>query len=676
MRKKHLGLQVLLALLLTATVIFGVEGVCNLPLNRLPEGQRGEIALDLSGAVVTASAAEDGLAEEDYDELDDLDDLDEADDIDDLGETDEPAEENVPVSNTLNLSGAAYADLDWQGYVHQLRLEGAPSSDSANTGVSYTVDCTLTDGSVVTYRSIFSTAVDADNVAIDKEITHLRVQLQDGGANLTGIVVDNAARMQPRRMLFSGLIAAAVCLLWLLRELIGRKPEYGFLIVALCCGIFLCVALPPFSGLSYDDQIHFDYTWAVSWGKEVKMTDSAESLTSFSWSYQDGDSIMDPADTAADHDRLIAVLDRPESNEINENSRTYENQWRLMFTGYVAEALGLWLGRVLGLPMSGQVILCRLVGMLAYVLLCFAAIHKLKRFKLTFAALALMPTPMFMASNFSYDPLCTGFCFLGAALAIDAMMERYTRLSWQRLLVIFVCFLLASTIKAVYAPMLLLVLLLPRSKFASKQQAVYVKLAAMVVMGLAVGGILLNISGDINALQDSRGDGADSVAQVAFILSHPLTYLVYFFKAIFDNFEHYFLSTDRNLWGYIGGMGGTWSLLGLGLMLFTFFTDNDPAMNQRLSWQQRVGVLLVGGVTVGLMFTSMYVGYSAVGSSSFGGVQGRYLQPILPLLFLTLSPNGIKNEMNKTGWHLCFCLGNLTILMLACGQLVLTNLMR
>ena len=50
--------------------------------------------------------------------------------------------------------------------------------------------------------------------------------------------------------------------------------------------------------------------------------------------------------------------------------------------------------------------------------------------------------------------------------------------------------------------------------------------------------------------------------------------------------------------------------------------------------------------------------------------------PDLPLLFMILSPNGVKNEMNKTGWHLCFCLGNLTILMLACGQLVLTNLMR
>ena len=43
----------------------------------------------------------------------------------------------------------------------------------------------------------------------------------------------------------------------------------------------------------------------------------------------------------------------------------------------------------------------------------------------------------------------------------------------------------------------------------------------------------------------------------------------------------------------LGSADWRFLLLGLGLMLFTFFTDNDPAMNQRLSWQQRVGVLRV-----------------------------------------------------------------------------------
>ncbi|MDQ9826235.1 DUF2142 domain-containing protein, partial [Acinetobacter sp. 163] len=70
-------------------------------------------------------------------------------------------------------------------------------------------------------------------------------------------------------------------------------------------------------------------------------------------------------------------------------------------------------------------------------LLCFAALRVLKRFKLTFAALALMPTPMFMAANFSYDPVCTGLCFLGTALMVDAMLDRNAPLRWPRLLVIF-----------------------------------------------------------------------------------------------------------------------------------------------------------------------------------------------------------------------------------------------
>ena len=45
------------------------------------------------------------------------------------------------------------------------------------------------------------------------------------------------------------------------------------------------------------------------------------------------------------------------------------------------------------------------------------------------------------------------------------------------------------------------------------------------------------------------------------------------------------------------------------------------------------------------------------------------------LLALLLSPNGVKNAMDKTGWHLVFSISNLLILMATCYQLVLVNLM-
>lgn len=264
---------------------------------------------------------------------------------------------------------------------------------------------------------------------------------------------------------------------------------------------------------------------------------------------------------------------------------------------------------------------------------------------------------------------------LGTALIIDAVLDRDTRISWKRLLGIFVSFMLACNIKAVYAPLLLLVLLLPRSKFASRGQAVYVKVISMVLMLVAVGGILLDISGDINVIQDTRGDGADSAGQIAFVLSHPLTYFGYFISALWNGFQVYLLDSPRLTWAYLGSCSGIWATFSLMLVLFTCYTDNDTAFAQRVSWQQRIGLLLVAGIATGLMFTAMYVGFSAVGSSSFGGVQGRYMLPILPLFALLLSPNGVKNAMNKTGWHMVFSLGNLLILMATCYELVLVNLM-
>ena len=673
MRKKHSLLQILLAVVIVAAVTFGVEGICNLSLLRLPEGQRGEIALDLTQAEIGEAPAdefseegdfaEEDFANEDYAAEEDAEDEDYA--ADDASTAD-PSTPTILAGQPLTLA--------YEGYVHHLRVEGEVNNSATSTGMAYTVTCTLADGSTQQYTSIFYLSSPADDVIIDAQITSLTLTCDEAGITLSNVVVNNLPRLHVQRMLFSGLTAAAVCLLWLLRELIGRKAEYGFLIVALCFGLFLTLCLPPFTGLSYDDETHFGNVWSLSWGRYVHATDAADSQVSYSWTYQGKDFMKDPADTAIDHARLTALLDQPAMNEVHEE--TTLNQWQLINTGYLPSALGMLLGRVLGAPMSVQMILSRLFNLLAYVALCFFAIRQLKRFKLTFAVLALMPSPMYMACSLSYDPLCSGLCFLGTALTLEAMLDRSTRLSWQRLLGIYVCFLLACTIKAVYAPMLLLVLMLPRSKFASRKQAIYVKFATLLVLCLAVGAVVASITGDINNLQDSRGDGADSNAQIAFILAHPLTYLGIFFSTIFNNFNMYFLEAARTGFGYLGNQTGTWSLLGLMLLLFTLYTDNDAALDQRVTWQQRVGLLIIGGMTVGLVFTTMYVAFSPVGATSYSGVQGRYLQPVLPILFLLLSPNGVKNSMNKTGWHCFFYLSNLALLMITCGQLVLLAMLR
>ena len=61
--------------------------------------------------------------------------------------------------------------------------------------------------------------------------------------------------------------------------------------------------------------------------------------------------------------------------------------------------------------------------------------------------------------------------------------------------------------------------------------------------------------------------------------------------------------------GITGLLQRYWATFSLMLLLFTCYTDNDTAFAQRVSWQQRIGLLLVAGIATGLMFTAMYVGF-------------------------------------------------------------------
>lgn len=637
MRNHKQWLKVLLLLLLTAATIFAVEGLCNWPLLRAPEAQRGEVSLPMG---------EVSLSRESGEEL----------------PTDMEAE-GITLAD-----GGMRADISWSGYVDQLCLRGSVLSPTA-----YTVVCTLPDGSQRTLRSVFTGLTDIDQLVIHQEVTHLTLRAAQGGLTLTGLTIDNVPHLNPVRMLLSGLTALTLGLLWLLRRLIARRAEIGFLLVALCCGAFLSLGMPAATGLSFDDQIHFASAWDLSFGRYPSSSGASEDLANLSLSTQVGEAFVYAQDTATDYAQYLQSLDAPQNAVLT--AAQASRPWELTDTGYLPHALGFVLGRGMGLPMHVQVMLARFMGMLAYVLLCFAALRVLKRFKLTFAALALMPTPMFMAANFSYDPVCTGLCFLGTALMVDAMLDRNAPLRWPRLLVIFASIFLGCTVKAVYAPLLLLMLLMPATKFSSRREEVYVKAISMAVMLVCISGILLDISGDIGTIQDSRAEAADSAGQMAYLLSHPLTYFGDFLSTLLRNFQTYFLNGCRTTWAYLGNCSATISSVSLMLLLFTCFTDNDPSLGQRLSVPQRVGTLLAGGIATGMVFTAMYIGFSAVGSNDFSGVQARYLQPILPLFFLILSPEGIHNRMNRQRWHLVFFLLNLLVLMVTCWQLVLTRLM-
>ncbi len=59
--------------------------------------------------------------------------------------------------------------------------------------------------------------------------------------------------------------------------------------------------------------------------------------------------------------------------------------------------------------------------LLTYALTVYFAIRKLKSGKMIMSVIALFPTNIVLASNYSYDPWVTGFSLLGTAYFVSEM---------------------------------------------------------------------------------------------------------------------------------------------------------------------------------------------------------------------------------------------------------------
>ena len=650
MAKKRIGWIAALLIWVLAAVL-GTEALCQLPVLRLSPEQRGIHAV--AAADMTVSGGDD-LADGDW--------ADDWSDEDWAGE--DWSEEDWAEEEAAEEPGASRSVvIPLNGYVQTLTLYGNVEGEDG----SYTVRCVLPDDSEWNTESYFwalAAESSRDSVTIGREVVSAEVTFTGSAAVLTGAEVDNRFLFNPYRMVLSGAVAAGLYLLLTLRRLIGRRAETGFLIVGLCAGLVLSVCLPPCTGLTNDDEIHFGRIAALSHGRPGYRTQTENLMTERSFSVLYDEAYHHMTDTLQDQLAFAAAVDAAGENQTP--ALEVELQWAFSDTGYALQALGYGLARLAGLPLSWQIIMARVFNMLTYVLLTFLGVRALGRFKVTLSAVALMPTPMFLACSLTYDTTINALCFLGTALAVSAMLERDTPLTWQRGLGILLTLVLGSVSKVVYIPLLLLTLLLPRGKFGSAAGRIWYKALAVILCLLTVMTMVMSVGSGAVALQDSRGGAVDSAGQIAYLLHHPLTYLMTFLRTILGGFEFYFLNSGRLYLGYEGSVPGVIGFLSLMLVAVAAVTDNDPVLNQRLNWKLRLAMLIIALMAVGMTFTTMYVAYTPAGAGSIAGVQGRYLLPVLPLVCMLCSPEGVRNCMDRTGWHTAFFLLNGVVLTSVC----------
>ena len=457
---------------------------------------------------------------------------------------------------------------------------------------------------------------------------------------------------------FSVFFTAAFLYLHLKSDYISL--ELSVLFVILIAGSSTILAIPVSNLLSWDDAIHYANALNLSYFSDAELTSSDIMLTRL-FDVQEGHTIDASMNRkSADYSLVWS------SNEIQALTDELDNGYSrgavqinkgigvstlsYVMLGYVPSAVGLWLGRLLHLPLSCVFMLGRFANLISYALICFFAIKIIPCKKVLMSILALLPTSVFMASNYAYDPWIIAFGFLSVALIARAILS-IDDLSAHVVFAIILSFFLGLAPKAVYFPLIGLMFLIPTKRLSPKARRGFY--LSVIVLGLlvVVTFLLPLIVSNGGGAGDARGgEGVNSSEQLRYVLGNPGAYASTMTNFLLTDYLTPASFGSATLqWAYLSNLSvivpGT-SYFVLGIVAVVAVIDSDEASRRLNTIAGRLWTLLIVGVAIFGICSALYLSFTPVALDWINGVQPRYLLPLVfPfLVFVCNIPIAIKKN--------------------------------
>ncbi len=460
------------------------------------------------------------------------------------------------------------------------------------------------------------------------------------GRFVTGGPASTGTVLNPPRLIFFVAVWVLISLFFILRKQVKSKPEKLFVAVMLILGCMFILITPVYNLITWDEESHFFWSLGqsfpddtyVTWTDDMLLNDLLpldfqvatiqETTAELNDNYDDGYTGTIPN---AGIDRFITLI------------------------GHYPAGLSMALARMLGLSFQWVFIFGKLGNLLTYTIIVYFAIRKLHSGKMLLSAIACMPTPFILATNYSYDYWVTSFIMLAYATFFSEMQQPDKNISIKSVSIMLLSMLLACLPKQPYITMFLPLLFMKKTKFANKRQHMFY-LLSVIGLGLLVMAALLIVRMKTVGDGDMRGGETVSVSgQIQYILSDPIG----FFRMILRFLKGYLTYTSMGetitSFSYIG----TNSSASYAFCLLLIIAVTDKSEHDLLTCTGRVRTLTWTSVlvTVFALAAVFYMAFTPVGLDTVNGCQQRYLIPLLfPALFLIGSPR-IENKMNRLLYH-------------------------
>ena len=337
---------------------------------------------------------------------------------------------------------------------------------------------------------------------------------------------------------------------------------------------------------------------------------------------------------------------------VNTDAVSQMNVYKLI--SYIPEAIGMFVARGMGMSFDSVFYAGKIGILLMYVILIYFAMKRLRSGKAIVAVIAMLPTNLFLTTSYSYDAWLTSFLILAISYITGVIQDsaQGVKISWIDKVVILGAFVIGCAPKAVYFPLMLLILLIPDVAYKDKKEKWQFLALSVICMLVILATFMLPFLVKGPGTGDDRGGSAvNSLGQVKYILLNPLRYA----DTLYRHFCVYLSpENQRGTIGIYGYLGNTQHFVTLMItMIVTAFVDrNESDKCLRTRAAKICAVVATLGALV-LVSTALYISFTAVGASTIAGCQYRYIVPCLfPGLYYLLNFK-MENKMNKNYLYLC-----------------------
>ncbi|MCH5279852.1 MAG: DUF2142 domain-containing protein [Lachnospiraceae bacterium] len=499
----------------------------------------------------------------------------------------------------------------------------------------------------VVYCSI-DPKLDTGVANVGKEVNALVITLlteEEAQFSDLTLTISNDIKMEPLRILFFMvcflflyLIFAAGKKVW---EFMVKKPQWVFAVSAFLFGSLLIGGIGT-NQVSYDEYVHARSAFRLSFGSTIETTEAAMQMVGNSLPF-----FTNPEERELVNNYLNEMNDpNVIAPDIGHQSLFSRAETRV----YYPIAAGFFLGRALHLDFADIVAFAKFGNLLCYIFVVFWAIKMAKGYDMVVALIGLLPNNIFIASALSYDGVVTSCLLFAYVLLLNEILTPKEKIKPGNTLLMLIIFVIGCLSKPVYIVMALMLLFLPKTKFDSRTKEWLFKASILVVAGLMIYNILFPTpvtGGDYQLvsntafLGDKRNLGTSTIGQISYIMGNPLTYTVMLLKGMFGMLFSYTLGGVPFV-GY-AYMGTAPFLVNWLLILAGFFAALFAPCGEKLGKKFVFLSNLMNFGVASIVFTSMYVSYTAVGFGQILGVQGRYFIPLfLPFLSCFFAPKWVR----------------------------------